>query len=511
MLQIDGKQTLKKKRGNTNDIISEVINTYSETCYTTSELAATLRRDTEIETCRAVFDYIIENINYKEDPDGVQWIRTPARLIHDREGDCKSMAILTASILNNVGITCFFRFVSFSQNRQITHVYVVTESGIIIDPVERVNGKPVFNYASNYTYKKDMNTTQISRLSGVGAIEDIYTPYMSNTNLLDNTIAENYLFSELDYLNTLCKTFPTEIENYNKLDRIVVAYNLYKQATGYTQLIERAGQVLQNMEDNRCFELSSLDEAYRHDNLSMLINTALEMLADGSTLNYTADGIYLTWWNLNIKNKDYNGLSEEQKTALSGCKIGATNSNSLLTDIQKSAPYFLYLYLGQEWATVNKRLFPKVYAKYLIEYNVFENWVYSFDNFLDRNTIYNNLRSGFLKKTNQTPEQFINKVLKANGYKIGIAPAIIAAIISGIAAVIVAVINYARTCKESQATNIDNYPSGTPDDNDFTVDSYNADIIDDSNNGSKKGLIIGAVAILLLLFTKKSKKNGTDR
>ena len=420
MLQIDGRNTIKKRRGTTKDIINEVLNTYQDTWHTTAELAETLRRETEEETCKVVFDFIVENVNYNEDPDGVQWIRTPARLLHDGEGDCKSMAILSASLLNNLGIPCFFRFVSFSRNNQITHVYTVTESGIIIDPVERIDGQPVFNYASQYTYKKDMNTTQISRLSGIGATEDIYTPYMADTYFFDNTIAENYLFSELDYLNTYLNIYPESREYLNQLDRVVVAYNIYQRSKGYEELMKRAGRVIQTMEDNNMFTLATIDEESRTANLGVLIESAIDMLLDNTTLSDS--GVYVDWWQTQIASKDYNGLSQTDIDNYKN-KIGIGGKeeakNALLADMQKSAPYFLYLYLGEEWVRKNKSLYPAIYKKYKIEKALFESWVANANKILDKQTIYNNLRSGFLKKQGATPEQFVNSII-ANAKKNGV-------------------------------------------------------------------------------------------
>lgn len=501
MLQIDGKNTIKKRRGTTKDIINEVLNTYQDTWHTTAELAETLKRGTEEETCRAVFEFIIANVNYNEDPNGVQWIRTPARLLHDGEGDCKSMAILSASLLNNLGIPCFFRFVSFSKNNQITHVYTVTEGGIIIDPVERIDGQPVFNYASQYTYKKDMNTTQISRLSGIGATEDIYTPYMADTYFWDNTIAENYLFSELDYLNTYLNIYPESRENLNQLDRVVVAYNLYQRAKGYEELMKRAGRVIQTMEDNNMFTLATIDEESRTANLGVLIELAIDKLLDNTTLSES--GVYVDWWQTQIASKDYNGLSQadidnyKNKVGIGGKEEA---KNALLADMQKSAPYFLYLYLGEEWVRKNKSTYPAIYKKYKIEKALFESWVVNANKILDKQTIYNNLRSGFLKKQGLTPEQFIQQTIDGQKKtKVGVIdPVTWAAIISGIVTIIIAVIEgIIQLCGQSMQSP-DNYPSGTPDYYDLSTDK-----IQNNTVGNNSIIKYGAIALMLFAFLKK--------
>lgn len=506
MLQIDGKNTIKKRRGTTKDIINEVLNTYQDTWHTTAELAETLKRGTEEETCRAVFDFIIENVNYNEDPNGVQWIRTPARLLHDGEGDCKSMAILSASLLNNLGIPCFFRFVSFSKNNQITHVYTVTENGIIIDPVERIDGQPVFNYASQYTYKKDMNTTQISRLSGIRATEDIYTPYMADTYFWDNTIAENYLFSELDYLNTYLNIYPESREYLNQLDRVVVAYNLYQRAKGYEELMKRAGRVIQTMEDRNMFTLATIDEESRTENLGVLIESAIDMLLDNTTLSDS--GVYVDWWQTQIASKDYNGLSQadidnyKNKVGIGGKEEA---KNALLADMQKSAPYFLYLFMGEDWVKANAGKYKVIYQKYLIEKALFDSWVGNANKILDRETIYNNLRSGFLKKQGVTPEQFVNSII-ANAPKNGVGviewtAAAITALVLGILEIVAGVImGIIELCGKSMQS-VDNYPSGLPDKYDFDPNSLSNSETRNTNSIVK----YGAIALILFAFLKNKK------
>lgn len=109
--------------------------------------------------CYSIFSYILENVRYKEDEGNNQYIKTPARLLADGVGDCKSMAILAASCLYTLGVPCVLRFVSFNDSPIYTHTYVVVNDGnrmIIIDPVERVDGQPLFDYARPYKLKKDI-------------------------------------------------------------------------------------------------------------------------------------------------------------------------------------------------------------------------------------------------------------------------------------------------------------------------------------------------------------------
>ena len=133
----DGKiKLIKPSRAYTvNDIINVVVDTYNKSWRQCESIAPNFLAESELETCRKINDYIVDNITYREDGIGYQHVKTPARLIHSGFGDCKSIAILVASLLTCLRIPCKFRFVCLSGN-EIGHVYVVTDSGINIDPVE---------------------------------------------------------------------------------------------------------------------------------------------------------------------------------------------------------------------------------------------------------------------------------------------------------------------------------------------------------------------------------------
>ena len=117
---------------------------------------------TEAETCKKIFDYLKNQINYKADG-SEQQVRVPSGLIRTRQGDCKSYSVFTSAILTNLGIPHKLVYASYDPNDSTpTHIYVVTNKGCIIDAVY---GK--FNAekkASNKKYK-DMN---ISYIAGMG-------------------------------------------------------------------------------------------------------------------------------------------------------------------------------------------------------------------------------------------------------------------------------------------------------------------------------------------------------
>ena len=136
----------------------------------------------EIETCKKIFDYLKNNINYKAD--GVdQQVRLPSGLMRTAQGDCKSYSVFTSAVLSNLGIPHKLVYASYDpKDPTPSHIYVMTDKGCIIDAVY---GK--FNAEKKATYKKykKMNISYIAGVkprkigrscgySGIGATEGAF-------------------------------------------------------------------------------------------------------------------------------------------------------------------------------------------------------------------------------------------------------------------------------------------------------------------------------------------------
>ena len=111
--------------------------------------------------CYAIFENLVSKVRYQVDPDGVQYIKSPARLLADGYGDCKSLSMYICCCLHCLGRKHAFRFVSFDGDNQYTHVYAICwdEQGneIILDACEKDDeGYTLFDYARPYTKKLDV-------------------------------------------------------------------------------------------------------------------------------------------------------------------------------------------------------------------------------------------------------------------------------------------------------------------------------------------------------------------
>ena len=130
-----------------------------------AKMAKSFRGRNEEETCRKIFDYIVANFSYVADRKE-QVIKLPSALLKYKVGDCKSYALFTAAILENLKIPYKFVFTSYNSNPIPGHVYVTTDGGCIIDAVY---GK--FNQEKTPTFKyvQGMN---VRYMAGIGSCDN---------------------------------------------------------------------------------------------------------------------------------------------------------------------------------------------------------------------------------------------------------------------------------------------------------------------------------------------------
>ena len=146
---LQGGQTLTLHKKGTNGDIIKALHDYLPYAKDQSRSRSNLfKGDTEKETAKKIYNFLKSNIKYVEDSIHFQDIRLPNRLIKDGKGDCKSFAMFTASILENLGIPYKFVYTSYTSSKVSQHVYIQTDSGIIIDAVWTK-----FNDEKPYTYK----------------------------------------------------------------------------------------------------------------------------------------------------------------------------------------------------------------------------------------------------------------------------------------------------------------------------------------------------------------------
>jgi len=152
------------ENGNTENIISSIKTQHIEGWKQTLQFAKVFYSPSIYDILSAIWKFTKKEINYKVDPKGEQFIKTPAVIWAHREGDCKSYSLLIASILQNLKIPYVYRFVSYSPIDNYTHVYIKAGPNLEYTLDCCMNE---FNKEKKFTYKKDLDMTRISRLSGV--------------------------------------------------------------------------------------------------------------------------------------------------------------------------------------------------------------------------------------------------------------------------------------------------------------------------------------------------------
>lgn len=156
----DGKNRLIKIGGN-SDVVNAFCSCYEEFKDQPKSIVKNLFGLNREKACEAVFGHMCEKVRYQLDPDGEQYIKSPARLLKDGCGDCKSLTMFIACCLHCLDIPCIVRFVNFDGGNQYTHVYpvAVLENGreFILDMCETDDdGVPFIDYAREYARKKDI-------------------------------------------------------------------------------------------------------------------------------------------------------------------------------------------------------------------------------------------------------------------------------------------------------------------------------------------------------------------
>jgi len=135
----------------------------------TEQIAKLLRGNTLEQTITNVWNFLYYHIQYKLDTPNLEELRRPARLWHDKVGDCDDYSITASSILTNLNIPNSFRITKYDRD-YFQHIYVIvphSKGYYIIDPVLSLP-----NYEKPFTDKKDftmnLNGINVAVLEGLG-------------------------------------------------------------------------------------------------------------------------------------------------------------------------------------------------------------------------------------------------------------------------------------------------------------------------------------------------------
>jgi len=152
--------------GTNEDIISVLEKNYRPSAAQAKNFAQRFKGSSRKEIAFNVWKFLKDNVRYKADGRR-QKIKYISRLLADGVGDCKSFTLAEASILKHF-MPIGFRYVSYSNNRTPSHVYLIAkdESGNVF-PVDAVWNE--FGTEKNFTYKID-NWMTVESLTGIESV-----------------------------------------------------------------------------------------------------------------------------------------------------------------------------------------------------------------------------------------------------------------------------------------------------------------------------------------------------
>ncbi|HMT97072.1 MAG TPA: hypothetical protein PKC62_10320 [Ferruginibacter sp.] len=150
----EGNNSTIRKNANVYHTVAFIPKVVNETLDQTKQLAEQLKANSTYESCKNIWHFVYEHINYKKDATGYEQIRSPARAWHDRFTgvDCDCYSVFISSILSNLGISHTLRITKYHRD-YFQHIYPVVpfQNGYIT--MDCVTDR--FNYEVPFSEKKD--------------------------------------------------------------------------------------------------------------------------------------------------------------------------------------------------------------------------------------------------------------------------------------------------------------------------------------------------------------------
>ena len=160
----EGREETITENHRTSEIMNLLLSKDGKFCGQVKQFSDSLKGLSTHDASYAIWKTLRDNVKYKPDSEALQQLKSPARLVYDGQGDCKSYSLFAAAVLKNLGIPYQFRFVSFERDDATpTHVYIVADpkgDKTIIDAV-----LSTFNYEKPYKHKQDR--PMLNMLTGI--------------------------------------------------------------------------------------------------------------------------------------------------------------------------------------------------------------------------------------------------------------------------------------------------------------------------------------------------------
>jgi hypothetical protein len=144
------------------DIITAILRADTMSANFTARFAPYLKGSTDQDTLRNVWQFVRKYIRYQKDRSGNEIIKSPGRTWADKYGDCKSMSVMVASLVKNLGYEYFYRVAFYDPNNpEQGHIYpvAVLPGGelVVVDAVHHTYNEEV-TYWKAYDYNPETGT-----------------------------------------------------------------------------------------------------------------------------------------------------------------------------------------------------------------------------------------------------------------------------------------------------------------------------------------------------------------
>lgn len=275
----DERDRIIIKEGEVSDTVELMEKVVHKYLTDTARIAPLLRRKTLEETCKSIYDFVYNNIQYKLDKRGLEQLRRPARSWAERRTgvDCDCMSIFISSILTNLKFPHSFRITRYSADHW-QHVYVIVPDNrggyINIDAVVSPYGyeKP---FTDKMDYTMSLNGINVAVLSGLNS--DLDTVVMGSGlsgSDLGATSAKQDLDSIYRHLVATRKSIAENPKMVSSIDdpQALIKMLDYAIQYFYTDKREEALAVLEKNEEQLNFRngFSGLgDDVFDHDEYAL--------------------------------------------------------------------------------------------------------------------------------------------------------------------------------------------------------------------------------------------------
>lgn len=136
----------------TVDLMYNYINQW-KTDQRIKDLVSKFKTYNELETAKKIFNYVVNTVKYKFDPEGIELVKSVKHTIlgNMKFGDCDDLTVALNTLLEAAGIKTQIKTIAWRKNNNaFSHVYTIAyinNNWLPLDPTLKNTG---FNHEVNY-------------------------------------------------------------------------------------------------------------------------------------------------------------------------------------------------------------------------------------------------------------------------------------------------------------------------------------------------------------------------